>query len=291
MTLKALLQSATQALTQAGLDEPRREARLLLAHALGVPSSTLLFGERQMSEPAEFARLVARRACREPLARITGRRGFWTLDLAVSDDTLIPRPDSETLIEAALAVFPDPQAPLRVLDLGTGTGCLLLAVLAERPRAWGLGVDRILGAARLAAANARANGLAERSTFLVADWAAPLAGRFDLVLANPPYVPSADIAGLMPEVALHEPGSALDGGADGLDAYRALAPVLARLLAPDGATILEVGQGQAGAVTGLMDASGLDVRSVRSDLHGVGRALLVQAGCSKKPFGKPASLG
>ncbi len=291
MTLKTLLQSATQALTQAGLEAPRHEARLLLAHALGVPPSALLDGERRMREPAEFARLVARRAGREPLARITGRRGFWTLDLAVSDDTLIPRPDSETLVEAALVVCPDPEAPLRVLDLGTGTGCLLLAVLAERPRAWGLGVDRVAGAARLAAANAHAHGLAERSAFVVADWAAPLAGRFDLVLANPPYIPGADIPGLMPEVALHEPGSALDGGADGMDAYRALAPVLAGLLAPDGTAILELGQGQAGAVSGLMHAHGLDVRGVRADLHGVGRALLVQAERSKKPFGKLARLG
>lgn len=291
MTLRTLLQSASRELTQAGLEEPRREARLLLAHALGVAPSMLLDEDRELSEPVAFASLVARRVRREPLARITGRRGFWTLDLAVSADTLIPRPDSETLIEAALLALPEPHAPLAVLDLGTGTGCLLLAFLAERPRAWGLGIDRSVGAARLAAANASANGLAERSTFLVADWAAPLGGRFDLVLANPPYIPGGDIAGLMPEVALYEPGSALDGGADGLDAYRSLARALPGLLAPDGIAILELGQGQAPAVCGLMSEAGLDVQGLRADLNDVERALLLQAGPSKKQFGKPVSLG
>lgn len=291
MTLRTLLQSASRELTQAGLEEPRREARLLLAHALGVAPSMLLDEDRELSEPVAFASLVARRVRREPLARITGRRGFWTLDLAVSADTLIPRPDSETLIEAALLALPEPHAPLAVLDLGTGTGCLLLAFLAERPRAWGLGIDRSVGAARLAAANASANGLAERSTFLVADWAAPLGGRFDLVLANPPYIPGGDIAGLMPEVALYEPGSALDGGADGLDAYRSLARALPGLLAPDGIAILELGQGQAPAVCGLMSEAGLDVQGLRADLNDIERALLLQAGPSKKQFGKPVSLG
>ncbi len=258
-----MLTAATETLRQAGIDDPAREARLLFAHA---------------PEAAEFARLVARRVRREPLALITGRRGFWTLDLAVSADTLIPRPDSETLVEAALAAFAEPDARLAVLDLGTGTGCLLLAVLAERPCAWGVGVDRVPGAVRLAAANARAHGLAARSAFVVADWAAPLAGRFDLVLANPPYIPVGEIAGLMPEVALYEPASALDGGADGLAAYRVLAGSLPGLLAPGGLAVLELGAGQAGAVGGLMRAGGLDVQGVRADLQGHGRAMLLRGG-------------
>ncbi len=255
-----MLKAATEALRQAGVEDPAREARLLFAHA---------------PEAAEFARLVARRVRREPLALITGRRGFWTLDLAVSAETLIPRPDSETLVEAALAACP---APDTVLDLGTGTGCLLLAVLVERPLAWGLGVDRVPGAARLAAANARAHGLAARSAFVVADWGAPLAGHFDLVLANPPYIPAGEIAGLMPEVALYEPASALDGGADGLAAYRVLARSLPGLLAPGGVAVLELGAGQAGTVGALMRAGGLDVQGVRADLQGHGRAMLLQAG-------------
>ena len=292
MKLKALLQAATQELAQAGLDEPRREARLLLAHALGIsPSMLLLHDDREVPESAEFKCLIARRARREPLSRSSGRCGFWTLEVSVSAETLIPRSDSETLIEAASAAFPERDAPLAVLDLGTGTGCLLLAVLDERQRAWGLGVDRVLGATRLAAENARALGLAERSAFLVADWAAPLVGRFDLVLANPPYIPSADIAGLMPEVALYEPASALDGGLDGLDAYRSLARSLPGLLAPNGMAVLELGQGQASSVSGLMRAGGLDVHDVRADLCGVGRAMLLRSGRSKKPFGKPARLG
>jgi release factor glutamine methyltransferase len=261
----------------AHLPEPRREARLLLAHAIGVEPG-VLFGAAATTLPqaaAEaFADALDRRAGGTPLAFITGRRGFWSLDLAVAPVTLIPRADSETLIAAARSLGPVP--PARILDLGTGTGCLLLAALSEFPAAWGLGVDRVAAAAALARANAARTGLAGRAAFLCADWAAPVAGRFDLILCNPPYIETAAIPGLMPEVACHEPASALDGGADGLDAYRVLLPALPGLLAPGGTAILELGAGQAPALAALAAAGGFRP-SFRADLAGIARAMILPA--------------
>ncbi|NKC29909.1 peptide chain release factor N(5)-glutamine methyltransferase [Falsiroseomonas selenitidurans] len=277
----AFLCQAGQVLRAAAIESPRLEARLLLGHAMGATPEQLLRepGARVPAQAvARFGAALAARLARVPMAHILGRQGFWTLDLAVSPATLIPRPDSESLVEAALEALPDAAAPLRVLDLGTGTGCLLLAVLAERPAAFGIGVDVAPAAAALAAANARANGLAARAAFLAGDWAAALAGRFDLVLSNPPYIESAAIAGLMPEVARHEPASALDGGADGLDAYRSIAAALPGLLAPGGVAVLELGQGQRQAVERLAGAAGLRVRGCRADLGGIDRALLLAAG-------------
>ena len=190
MPLGAALDWAAGCLAAAGVDQPRREARLLAAHLLGAARAALLDRASRIDGPA-YAALVARRAAREPLAFITGRRGFWTLDLEVSPDTLVPRPDSETLVQAALAHAPGAR---RVLDLGTGTGCLLLAVLAECPAAFGVGVDLSPAACRLAARNAAANGLADRCAFVAGDWAAALHGRFDVVLCNPPYIESAALA-------------------------------------------------------------------------------------------------
>ncbi|MGK7866267.1 peptide chain release factor N(5)-glutamine methyltransferase [Falsiroseomonas sp. E2-1-a20] len=285
-TVGAFLCQAGQVLRAAAIDSPRLEARLLLGHAMGVTAEALLRDPRAPVPPAAAARFgqaLRARLAHVPMAYILGRQGFWTLDLAVSPATLIPRPDSESLVEAALAAFPDAAAPLRVLDFGTGTGCLLLAVLAERPAAFGIGVDLSPAAAALAAGNARSNGLAGRAAFLAGDWAAALAGRFDLVLSNPPYIESAAIAGLMPEVARHEPAGALDGGADGLMAYRALAGALPGLLAPGGVAVLELGQGQRLAVEALAVAAGLVPLGCRSDLGGVERALsLGIPGSSKK---------
>nr|WP_309139476.1 peptide chain release factor N(5)-glutamine methyltransferase [Siccirubricoccus sp. G192] len=189
--------------------------------------------------------------------------------------TLIPRPDSETLVEAALELFPDRARVRRVLDLGTGTGCLLLAALSEFPAATGLGVDRVPAAAALARENAARLGLGARARFLVADWTAPIAGRFDLVLSNPPYIESGAIPGLMPDVARHEPGSALDGGADGLAAYRVIIAALPGLLALGGRAVLELGQGQRASVEAMARAAGLAVPGCRHDLGGVERALLI----------------
>jgi release factor glutamine methyltransferase len=280
LTIGGLLCRAGQHLRAAAIEGPRLEARLLLAHVLSCRVEDLLRDPRAVAvrEAARrFAGLVARRVAHEPLAYILGEQEFWSLPFAVSPATLIPRADSETLVEAVLEAFPDRTAPLRVLDLGTGTGCLLLATLSEFPRASGLGLDRNPEAAALARGNARRLGLAGRANFLVADWAAPVAARFDLVLSNPPYIEAGAIPGLMPEVAGHEPVSALDGGADGLDAYRAIIAQLPRLLTPGGLAVLELGTGQAPAVKALAVAAGLDHRGTRNDLGGISRALLLAA--------------
>ena len=276
------LGEATAALREAGFDNPAFEARLLVAHALGVAHNDLIALTRE-PDPSCFAALLARRLAHEPMALILGHQGFWTLDFEVSPATLIPRADTETLIEAALDSHPGAR---RILDLGTGTGCLLLAALSEYPDAWGLGVDRVPQAAALAARNARRNGLQDRAAFVCASWSDAIAGRFDLVLSNPPYIPSADIAGLMPEVAGHEPGSALDGGVDGLDAYRVLIARVADLLSEDGTAIFELGIGQAEPVAALAVAAGFPPPALRCDLGGIARAIIL-----KKSFGAGASRG
>ncbi|MCW3472958.1 peptide chain release factor N(5)-glutamine methyltransferase [Limobrevibacterium gyesilva] len=274
MQIGAVLRRAADALRAAGVESPALEARLLLAHALDVPQTALLDRAAEI-DPNRFDALLARRLAREPMALILGHQGFWTLDLEVSPATLIPRPDSETLIEAALEAFPDRTAVRRVLDLGTGTGCLLLAALSEFPAAWGVGIDRAPAAAALAARNARRNGLASRAAVVCADWASPIRGRFDLILSNPPYIASQEIGALMPEVAVHEPASALDGGLDGLDAYRTLIPALPGLLNEAGTAVLELGQGQAESARNLARQAGFAAPALRRDLAGIARALVL----------------
>lgn len=277
MTVGDALRHGAGLLESAGVPNPRLEARLLLGHATGLPREAMLRDPQRRIEAPAYDALVARRAAREPLALILGRQEFWSLPFEVSPATLIPRADSEAVVEAALDAVPDRAAALRVLDLGTGTGCLLLAVLSERPKAWGLGVDVSAEAAGLAARNARALGFAARAAFVCGDWDMPLRGRFDVVLSNPPYVETGAIAGLMPEVARHEPARALDGGPDGLREYRRILARLSALLAPGGVAVLEVGQGQAVAVSGLAGTAGLLPTSVRGDLADVPRALSVRA--------------
>ncbi len=274
MTRDEALRLGAERLAAAGIEQPRREARWLLAHALGVSQEALLADPAASVDARGYVALLARRAAREPLAFITGVREFWSLPLAVSSATLIPRADSETLIEAAAAHFPVPDQVSRVLDLGTGSGNLLLAALTEFPGAFGVGIDRTPAATALAARNAASLGLSGRAAFIVGDWTASLATRFDLVLSNPPYVETSAIAKLMPEVARHEPALALDGGPDGLDAYRRIIPELDRLLTPRGAAIIEVGATQAGSVASLAWASGLASRTA-SDLAGLPRALVL----------------
>lgn len=249
-------------------------------------------GEREVAAE-RFAAALARRTAREPLAYILGRREFWSLTFAVSRVTLIPRPESETLIEAALAACPEPGAARRVLDLGTGTGCLLLAALAEFPAAFGVGIDCVAQAAPLAAENAESLGLAGRAAFAMGDWAESIEGQFDLVLTNPPYIERAAIAGLAPEIAHYEPRAALDGGADGLDAYRQILPDMPRLLTSHGVAIVEIGFGAASSVAELAVSAGLSVRGMRADLAGVPRAIVLGLGAAKKRLaagGKAASL-
>ncbi|MCE2759852.1 MAG: peptide chain release factor N(5)-glutamine methyltransferase [Acetobacteraceae bacterium] len=271
---------AGQRLRGAAIEAPRLEARRLLAHVLGTTEEALLRDPRAAvpaDKAAHFAALLARRVAREPFAYLTGRVGFWTLELEVSPATLIPRADSETLVEAALAACPDKGAARRVLDLGTGTGALLLAVLSEFPAASGVGIDIKPAAVALAERNAVRLGLADRAGFLAGDWAAAVLSPFDLILCNPPYIESAAIAGLMPEVARHEPASALDGGADGLSAYRRIIADLPRLLAPRGLAVLELGQGQQAAVEALGKAAGFRPEACSADLGGVPRALVLRA--------------
>jgi release factor glutamine methyltransferase len=278
-------EAAAKALAAAGIENPRLEARLLMAAACGLTAEALLTS-RDEPAPAGFAPLLARRLAREPLAYILGFQEFWSLRFAVSPATLIPRADSETIVEAALAATDRTRGGL-VLDLGTGTGCLLLSVLHEWPAAWGLGIDRDPAAAALAAANARALGLAGRSAFLSADWATPVAERFNLVLCNPPYIPETEIGSLMPEVRLYEPHSALAGGLDGLDEYRRLIAALPDLLVPDGLAVFEVGAGQAEAVMQIGRARGFQV-AAKPDLAGISRAILLfREGEVEKSIGNP----
>jgi len=274
-TAGALLRNAAAALAAAGIENAAWEARLLLAHATGSDAAALLRDRNRRVDAPGFDALVAARAARTPLAFLLGHQPFWSLDLRVSPDTLIPRADSEALIEATLAAFPDPATVRRVLDLGTGTGCLLLAALTEFPNAWGVGVDLSAAAAALARGNAGRLGLVARSAFMCGDWASALHGRFDLVLCNPPYVTTGELAELMPEVALHEPARALDGGPDGLDAYRRVVPTLATLLGPGGRGVIELGAGQQQAVCRLARAAGLEVLATANDLGGVTRALVL----------------
>ncbi len=273
-----LLREASQALEQAGIEDARREARLLLCWATGRDLGGLLSLDGvEPAQKSRFAEALKRRLNREPLAFITGETGFWTLDLETGRDTLIPRADSEALIEALLDVCPDRNAPLSILDLGTGTGCLLLAALSEYPQATGVGVDLSLQAAALARRNSVRTGLEKRTAFLAGSWADALNARFDVVLSNPPYIETGDLAGLMPEVLQYEPARALDGGTDGLDAYRILCAALPALLVPGGYAILEMGIGQIDAVSALGVASGLRDVAHKADLGGIERALVLQS--------------
>lgn len=245
-------------------DTPRLDAELLMAHALGTTRDRLLLSRLDDPAPEAFVALVARRLTHEPIAYITGTRAFWTIDLAVGPGVLIPRPDSETLIETALAWF-GTRAPTRILDLGTGPGTLLLAALAEWPQAQGLGVDASETALDYARRNAAALGMADRVEFRRGDWTNGIDGRFDLILANPPYIGTDEP--LPPQVLDHEPPQALFAGADGLDDYRRIVPALPALLAPCGAAILEIGWTQGPAVSLLAQEQGLS-SSVYKDMGG-----------------------
>lgn len=275
--LDFLLKDAAKRLQSAGIEQPTREARLLLSHAAGIsPTTVMAWPEREATDEAgaALARLLERRLAYEPLSRILGRREFWSLDFEVTPATLDPRPDSETLVEAVLDHILDPGAPLRLVDFGTGTGCLLLALLNSLPNAAGIGVDRSIDAARVADRNAVALGLKPRAGMLVGDWDQALDGVFDLLVSNPPYIPSCDLAGLMPEVRLYDPQAALDGGADGLCPYRVLAPAAMRLLRPGGLAAFEFGQGQAEDVAAILMQHGLVLLERRRDLAGLERAII-----------------
>jgi release factor glutamine methyltransferase len=250
---------------------PRLDAEILMAAALGVPIGEMLLSYLDGPAPARVEALVQRRLTGEPMGYVVGRVGFRTIELDIGPGALIPRADTESLIEAAAAHFRE-RAPGTVIDLGTGPGTLLLAALAEWPEARGLGVDASEEALIWAKANAARLGMAERAAFRRGDWAEGIEARFDLILANPPYV--EDKAALIPGVVDWEPGIALFGGADGLDHYRTLAPELGRLLAPGGVACIEIGAGQEKAVSSLFAAEGFTIES-RRDLRGIVRCLVL----------------
>ena len=278
-TIGDALDAAARALGDAGVPEPRRDAQVLLARALGAGRETVLGHSERLLTPAQHAAVdafVERRRAREPVAYILGRQEFWSLDFLVTRDTIIPRPDSETVVEAALAEVADRAAPLSVLDLGTGCGCLLLALLSELPGAWGVGIDVSAGALDVARSNAARLGLAGRAAFVRGDWGRSLGGRFDSIVVNPPYVGDAEIGTLAPEITAFEPRIALAGGAGGLAAYRDLAADLPRVLAPGGAAVLEVGAGQAASVAAIVADDGLVETGRRRDLAGIERCIVVR---------------
>ncbi|CAO3417475.1 peptide chain release factor N(5)-glutamine methyltransferase [Azospirillum endophyticum] len=281
MNLRTLRAQAEARLREAGVDTPELDARYLLEHALTLTRTDFATKAETTIPDAAATRamaLVERRAAREPVGRILGHREFWTIDLALNPDTLEPRPDTETVVEAVLAATPDRKAALHLLDLGTGTGCILLALLSELPNATGLGIDLSPLAVEAAAGNAERNGLAARARFQTGDWAKGIEDLFDIVVSNPPYIPSAEIATLEPEVREHDPLRALDGGPDGLEPYRIIAAELPRLLVPGGLAAFEVGWGQAEDVAALVEAQGLGETAILCDLGGVKRCVRARKG-------------
>lgn len=276
----ALRRQMAARLAAAGIETPDLDARILLAHALSIPAIALV-SEAHAPVAAEAQAviqvLMERRLGGEPVARILGFREFWSLTLSVTPATLEPRPDTETVVEAALAAIEDRTRALRLLDLGTGTGAILAALLSELPGAFGVALDLNPDAARAGRDNLARLGLASRSAVLVGDWAEALAGRFDLVVSNPPYIATARIADLDREVRDHDPWAALDGGADGLDAYRRLMAGLPHVLEGGATAVIELGQGQEPHVAQLARAVGLHVAGpARRDLGGVARALVLE---------------
>ena len=265
------LSRATQTLSAAS-GTPRLDAELLMAHALGIERDSLLLSKQDQMVPAVYPLLVERRQAGEPVAYITGKRAFWNIELEVGPGVLVPRPDSETLIAAAIEHFAGSAGPHRILDLGTGPGTLLLAALDQGPKATGIGVDSSKDALSYARRNARRLGLANRAHFRRGDWAARISEQFDLVLINPPYVADGDELGA--GVAAFEPAEALFAGAEGLDEYERLAPDVGRLIAPGGLAAIEIGHDQAEAVAKLLKLQGHEPR-LEHDLGGRPRAMLI----------------
>ncbi|MDH3234792.1 MAG: peptide chain release factor N(5)-glutamine methyltransferase [Alphaproteobacteria bacterium] len=274
-TLREAIAQAARRLAAAGVADPRLDARLLVGAALALSREAIVADPDRAvgaKEHAAIDAMVRRREAREPVARIIGEREFWSLRFAVTPATLEPRPDSETVIEAALDAFPDRDKPLRVIDLGTGTGCLLLAFLSEYPNATGIGVDVSPQAVDAAATNARRLGFDTRAQFVVDDWARSLSGPFDCILANPPYIPSSDLAGLAPEVG-YDPHAALDGGPDGLSGIESVMHAAARLLGPNGRAFVEIGAGQSDSARRSAERNGLRFAGMRADMGQIPRVI------------------
>ena len=266
---------AADRLRAAKIESPRREARLLLAYATGKTVEWIVaHNDERTEELPQFENALGRREAREPLSHILGEREFWSLPFQVNASVLDPRPDSEIIVSSVLAYYLETDRPLKIADLGTGTGCLLLSILHERPTAEGIGVDISESALSTARGNASILGLSARATFVQSDWDSELDGTFDVVLSNPPYIPTAEIEGLAPEIARYEPRCAIDGGADGLVAYRRIADALPQLLEPNGLVALEIGQGQDSSVPKILRDSGIQIVSLEKDLAGIPRCVL-----------------
>lgn len=277
-TIASARRALRDLLTQAGIESADVDARLLIAHALQIDRVAMMTqGERALTpeETKAIDALAARRLKHEPVARIVGEKEFWSLALTVSPDVLVPRPDTEIVVELALDLIGRERraAPLRILDIGTGSGALLLALLSELPNATGIGTDISEGALQIARANAERHGLAPRCRLVNADITTGVQGPFDLIVSNPPYIVRNDISGLDLEVRDYDPVLALDGGIDGLACYRAIATDARRLLEPGGYLVVEIGIGQERPVGGLFSAAGLTVVETRPDLAGIPRAL------------------
>jgi len=287
LSVAAARRTLTQQFRAAGLDSPELDARILIAHALSLDRAALAAagarviaaGERDM-----IAAFAERRLAHEPVARIVGSKEFWSLRLRIDSTTLVPRPETETVVEAALAAVDaggSRSRALRIADLGTGSGALILALLTELPNAFGIGTDLSIGALGVARDNA-AHLQLRRAAFVACDMGAALGGRYDLIVANPPYIASGDIAALAADVRDFDPRSALDGGADGLDYYRVIAATAPALLRPAGALVVELGAGRAQAVSALFSGAGLEPEPPRADLDGVPRALLARPATEKR---------
>lgn len=278
-TRSQALATLRKALAGAGFETPALDARMLLLDALEIEPAELIMRPDAPLTQAQAETLnafaVRRLAC-EPVARILGVREFWGLPFRLSPETLVPRPDTETVVETALALVPDRNTALRIVDFGTGSGAILTALLHELPRAEGIGIDLSEAAARTARDNAQANGVGPRALFAVGHWAQALDGCFDLVVSNPPYIPSPVVATLDPEVRDYDPGLALDGGEDGLDPYRVLLAEAERLLSPGGLMVLEIGFDQADAVSRLAAAQGLETVRLARDLSDKPRCMALK---------------
>lgn len=271
MSWAPVLRVAVARLAAAGVPDAPRDARLLLAHALGLAPDRLTLHLADAPDPAaadRFAALVTARAARAPVSHLTGQRLFWGRSFRVTPAVLDPRPETETLVALALE---EPFA--RVLDLGTGSGCILLSLLADRPAATGLGADLSPGALAVAQDNAARLGLQDRATFRLSDWCAAVPGQFDLIVSNPPYIAAAEMPHLSPEVLGHEPHLALTDGADGLTAYRAIAAQAPAHLAPGGRLMVEIGPTQGPAVAALFAGAGLSGIRIHPDLDGRDRVV------------------
>jgi release factor glutamine methyltransferase len=285
-TVHSAITALTQAFREASLPTPELDARLLVLHACGISREAHIINPNRPLEAAEIDQIGTfqeRRLAREPVSRILGSREFWGQPFTIGAGVLDPRPDTETLIEAALGLIRlegRRDAPLRLLDLGTGSGCILLTLLKELPQAWGLGIDRSLAALSIARHNAHALGLGKRAAFACADWLDAINGGFHLILSNPPYIRSSEIAALEPEVRCHDPALALDGGPDGLDAYRRIVDGAARAASPGTWILLEAGAGQITGIVTLFDHAGWTLSPERcriySDLAGLERVVAIK---------------